>query len=392
MSKFKRFLPAAGAIAGNLIAPGIGGAIGGALGGAAAGGGAKGALTGGLTGGAIGFAPQIGGFANSQLGLGLKGASSLSGLGGALGGAGVGALTGGGLKGALTGGLTGGLGGYLANGGLGDITSGLGLGDIGSSFGFGSSSPGVTASGLEVGKLYNGTAGDQAFLQAAQKASGIGSITPSAGGLSGLKSLAGGDMFLSGLSALNQFGTAGKIKDDMLKAQQAASAGFAPYQATGEMANERLAGALGSGELGGQFNFQADPGYQFRKSEGEAALARAQSARGGVFSGQALREAADLNQQLANQAYNEAFGRDLQRQGNLYGMLSGTAGRGQNAAGSLAGIYDTMGDVRGNARLAQANALTGFASNALGGDIIGYRADGTPILRNQFSLSGLFNG
>jgi len=104
-----------------------------------------------------------------------------------------------------------------------------------------------------------------------------------------------------------------------------------------------------------------------------------------------LREAIDLNQGLANQAYQDAFNRDIARQQNLYGMLSGTAGRGQTAAGGMADIYGNIGDIRGNARLAQANALTGFGSDILGGDIVGYRLDGTPILRKS-SLAGIFNG
>jgi len=366
--------------ASNFVLPNLG-VVGGATNALIQGQGLKGALRGGLEGGVRAAGTMLGAPIGGALGIGATAGSALA-------GAGAGAL-GAKISGndPLTGALSGGLGGYLSGGGFGEIGDSLGVGNL-----FGSS-PGVTSSGLEVGKLYSGTPGDAAFLQAAQKASGIGGVGAGTGGFGGLASLTGGNgnMFLSGLSALNQYGTAGKIKDDMLRQQQAALAGFQPYQETGLQANEQLSGALGSGELGGQFNFEADPGYQFRKQQGEEALARAQSARGGVFSGQALREAIDLNQGLANQAYQDAFNRDIARQQNLYGVLSGTAGRGQNAAAQLGDVYNTMGDVRGNARLAQANALTGFGSELLGGDIIGYRSDGTPILRRS-SLAGLFNG
>jgi hypothetical protein len=365
MSKFRKIS--------NFILPNLG-VVGGAANGLIQGQGLKGALRGGLEGGVRAAGSMLGGPLGGALGIGAT-------AGGALAGAGAGAL-GAKISGGnpLSGALSGGIGGYLGNGGLSQITDGLGLG-------------GTTDSGLQVGKLYDGTAADNAFLQSAQKASGIGSIGTQGGGLGGLSSLAGGNgnMFLSGLSALNQYGTAGKIEDDMLKAQQQAAAGFAPYQQTGELANQQLSSALQSGKLGGDFNFEADPGYQFRKQQGEEALMRAQAARGGVFSGQALREASEFNQGLANQAYQDAYGRDITRQQSLYGMLSGTAGRGQQAAGSLGGIYDNMGDIRGNSRLAQSNALTGFAADALGGDIIGYRMDGTPITRRS-SLAGFFNG
>jgi len=394
--KVRSFIAPVATIAGSLLAPGIGTALGstlsaatlsgigatagGALGGAASGGGVKGALTGGLTGAALGFAPQIGGFANEALGLGLQNASSVAGLGGALGGAAAGGLTGGG-KGALSGALTGGLGGYLSNGGMGEISNSLGLGG-GSIYTPGS----IQSSNL-------GSAADANFLKSAQNAAGLGSISSSSGGLSGLTNLVGGggmgNALVSGLSALNQYGTMGKLEKQQLEAQRRAEQLMQPFAQTGIAANQELGNRINSGALAGDFNFEADPGYQFRKQEGELALQRAQAARGGVFSGAALREAMQLNQDLANQAYQDAFQRDLARQQSQYGILAGTAGRGQNAAAGLGSIYGDMGDIRANATLGRSNALTGFASDMLGGDIIGLRADGTPITR-QSALLGLF--
>jgi hypothetical protein len=58
-----------------------------------------------------------------------------------------------------------------------------------------------------------------------------------------------------------------------------------------------------------EFSFEADPGYAFRKSEGEKALQAKQLASGNFFSGGALKEASDFNSGLASQEYGNAFNR-----------------------------------------------------------------------------------
>jgi hypothetical protein len=58
-----------------------------------------------------------------------------------------------------------------------------------------------------------------------------------------------------------------------------------------------------------EFKFEADPGYAFRKSEGEKALQAKQLASGNFFSGGALKEATDFNSGLASQEYGNAFNR-----------------------------------------------------------------------------------
>lgn len=55
--------------------------------------------------------------------------------------------------------------------------------------------------------------------------------------------------------------------------------------------------------------FQADPGYQFRQTEGNNALLRAAAASGGLNSGRASKDLAEFNSGLASQEYGNAFGR-----------------------------------------------------------------------------------
>lgn len=85
-------------------------------------------------------------------------------------------------------------------------------------------------------------------------------------------------------------------------------------------------------------DFVKDPGYQFRLDEGTKGIDRASSARGGYDSGATLKALARYNQDYASNEFTNAYNRDSNNKSRTYGMLSGTAGSGQNAAGTLAGL------------------------------------------------------
>lgn len=100
----------------------------------------------------------------------------------------------------------------------------------------------------------------------------------------------------------------------------------------------------------GQVNMLADPGYQFRLSEGMKALERQAAARGGLISGSALKAAQRFGQDLASQEYGAAYGRALteydaqrMRATEEYNRLAGQAGIGQTATGALTGAAGQMG-------------------------------------------------
>lgn len=100
----------------------------------------------------------------------------------------------------------------------------------------------------------------------------------------------------------------------------------------------------------GAADFQTDPGYNFRLSEGLKALDRQAAARGGMMSGAALKAAGRYGQDVASQEYGNAFNRfqtnrasqaglftdaynrDRTRQMDEYGRLSDFTTRGANAA------------------------------------------------------------
>lgn len=95
----------------------------------------------------------------------------------------------------------------------------------------------------------------------------------------------------------------------------------------------------GYGSLAKSFSmsdFEADPGYAFRMSEGQKALERSAAAKGGLLSGAAMKAATRFGQDSASQEYMNAYNRYNTNQTNLYNRLAGLAGSGQTSANTLA--------------------------------------------------------
>lgn len=82
--------------------------------------------------------------------------------------------------------------------------------------------------------------------------------------------------------------------------------------------------------------FQADPGYAFRLSEGQKALDRSAAARGGMISGGALKAATRYGQDMGSQEYMNAFNRYGVERERMLGPLQSLAGVGQSATGAAA--------------------------------------------------------
>lgn len=92
-------------------------------------------------------------------------------------------------------------------------------------------------------------------------------------------------------------------------------------------------------------NFQMDPGYQFRLSEGQKAINNAASARGMFGGGAAAKQLARYGQDYASGEYQNAFN----RQNTL-------ANYGFNAANSLGGYAGQYGQTMGQNALGMGNA------------------------------------
>jgi hypothetical protein len=110
--------------------------------------------------------------------------------------------------------------------------------------------------------------------------------------------------------------------------------------------------------------FEEDPGYQFRKEQGQDALERSMAAQGITLGGAGYGEVnprtataiQDYSQGLASQEYGQAYNRYNQDQGNVYNRLLGIGGIGQGAASQMAGAGQTYGTNVGNLHTGLAGA------------------------------------
>ena len=131
----------------------------------------------------------------------------------------------------------------------------------------------------------------------------------------------------------------------------------------------------------GMDQFNADPGYQFRMSEGLKALERSAASRGILSSGQTLKDITRFGQDTASQEYQNAFQRYLAERQQRLAPLEYRIGLGQNAASNqgvnigqsardVGQLTTSLGDIRSAGIMGRSNAFT----NTLG-DISGLATD-----------------
>jgi hypothetical protein len=119
----------------------------------------------------------------------------------------------------------------------------------------------------------------------------------------------------------------------------------------------------------GAGDFQADPGYAFRLSEGLKGMNATAAARGGLLSGNALRAGQEYGQQMGSQEYQNAFNRyqanralQAQEYGNAFNRFQTERTNTLAPLQSLAGVGQSATQ---QAQQAAQNYATG-ASGALG--------------------------
>ena len=234
------------------------------------------------------------------------------------------------------------------------------------------------------------------------------------GGLSAAGSIVGGMMGSdAATSAANTQAAASdraaQLQYQAFQDQQAAQKPFLEAGYKGENKLLDLLGlstntnAAGYGSLSKNFgmsDFQADPGYAFRMSEGLKALDRTAAARGGMLSGAALKGAERYGQDLGSQEYQNAFNRYQTNRSNILNPLQSLAGQGQTTANTLGtagqnyatnagNTYMNAGNAAASGYVGSANAWNsalGGATNALGQGFANYYANqpysGTPGTSN----------
>jgi hypothetical protein len=165
-------------------------------------------------------------------------------------------------------------------------------------------------------------------------------------------------------------------REQQLQLYQQQRADQAPYREAGYGALSQIQRGFAQG---GDFNrdftmadYQTDPGYQFRMSEGENAINRAATAAGSRYSGATLKALSRFNSDLASQEYGNAYNRFQNNVSSRYNRLASLAGIGQAAnnqtqqAGTSA--YSNIANIGANAT----NSINNSMQNAAAARASGY--------------------
>ena len=181
----------------------------------------------------------------------------------------------------------------------------------------------------------------------------------------------------------------GQIVDQMGQPVQQPTAS-SPYQiqnygATQEQLNQG-AGAVQAGQFQKTFtpsDLTTDPSYQWRLDQGMKNLQASAAARGGLMTGQNLKDITDYSQGAGSQEYQNAYNRYMSQQDALYQRLAGLAGIGTNATQSantaLQGSANTMGQNTMTGAGASSNYLTSGAAAQAAGQVGSANAIGSGI-------------
>ena len=127
----------------------------------------------------------------------------------------------------------------------------------------------------------------------------------------------------------------------------------------------------------GMPQFEADPGYSFRMSEGLKALERSAASRGILQSGQTLKDITRFGQDAASQEYQNAFQRYLtERQARLQPLeyriglgqaaASGQAANVGSSATNVGNLTTSLGNINSAGIMGQSNAYNNMLSNIAG--------------------------
>ena len=142
-----------------------------------------------------------------------------------------------------------------------------------------------------------------------------------------------------------------------------------PFRQVGLRALNKLEGASEYTPFG-MAQFQADPGYAFRMSEGMKGIERSAAARGGLLSGATLKGIQRYGQDLGSQEYTNAFNRYQTERNARLNPLQSLAGIGQTSTNQLVAggqnYANAAGEAIGAAGQARASGYMGSANSLSG--------------------------
>lgn len=140
-----------------------------------------------------------------------------------------------------------------------------------------------------------------------------------------------------------------------------------PWRTTGVDALGQLAGLANFDPTPTAESVMAEPGYQFGLNQGRNAMEGSAAARGGLYSGNALRELTQFGNDYATTKFGDAFNRQRATFGDRWNRLSGLSGTGQVATGQVnqAGqnMANSASQMYGNNANQQQSVLMNTAGN-----------------------------
>lgn len=230
---------------------------------------------------------------------------------------------------------------------------------------------------------------------------GIGAAI--AGGVSAATSIAGAAMSSSAAkSAAETQAAAANRAADLQNAQfEKVRSDLHPYIEAGAMALPKLEELTGTNPGGNPLTarltrpFQPTmdelaqtPGYQFALDQGLKATQNSYAAKGLGQSGAAMKGAADYAEGLAGTTYQQQFQNYLGQNSQIYNMIGGLSGSGQNAAAGLGSLSLNNTSATNALSIGAANASA--AGQVASGNAWGNALNSIGAVVN--SNSGMFGG
>lgn len=138
---------------------------------------------------------------------------------------------------------------------------------------------------------------------------------------------------------------------------------LAPWREQGGNALARL----GRASTGDMADFNVSPDYNFRRTEGERDIGNSFAARGGAFSGNAMKALTQFNQNLAKGEYGDWWNRQAGLAGVGQAATSTGAAIGANSANAISQLLSNSGNARASGIIGGNNALMGGLNDAIYG-------------------------
>lgn len=123
------------------------------------------------------------------------------------------------------------------------------------------------------------------------------------------------------------------------------------------------ANPTGGTEYGG---YTKTPGYDFRMSQGQDSIEASAAARGGLYSGAAMRDALTFGQDYATSEYGNYLSRLGARADTGLSAATQSGVASQAAAGNIGNALGNIGNAQSAGAIGQANAWTGGMQNLAG--------------------------